>query len=180
MWESCRVSLTSDSPVDDRAATDELNQRSALSFSSLSLSLSPLLRPLYNSPLDDEMLINNRQVKWRQIEISRPVTTEPTRVFLHYAFFSAVYGHAVYPRPPLFILLRGAYCTIKPAILLLRDGRKRLKHGPVRFSLRSFRAPPALEKHRRSTFPGKINLFPRLNREGKPSSGGAQRHRLLP
>lgn len=48
---------------------------------SRSLSPSPLLRPLDNGPLDDGMLINNRQVKWRQIEISRPVTTEPNRGF---------------------------------------------------------------------------------------------------
>lgn len=59
------VSLTSDSPLDERDATDELKQPSAIS-SSLSLPLYISVPPpplLYNSPLDDGLLINNRQVE---------------------------------------------------------------------------------------------------------------------
>lgn len=74
-------------------------------------------------------------------------------------------------RPPLFILLRGAYCTIKPAILLLRDRRKLLKHSPARF-LCVFPSPSCARKHHRSTFPEKINLFPRLSWKEKHSSFG--------
>lgn len=37
-------------------------------------------------------------------------------------------SHTVYTRPPLFILLWSAYCSIKPAILLLRNKRKLIKH----------------------------------------------------
>lgn len=143
--------------MDERAATDELTQLFAISYS-LSLSL------LYNSPLDDGMLINNRQVKWREIEISQLVTAEPNWVFLHYAFFSAVYRHAVYTRPPLFILLRGAYCTIKPAILLLCDGRKLLKHGPAWF-LCVFPSPLL-------RFPGEDRFISALKSKGKHSCFG--------
>lgn len=162
--------LASPLTVDERAATDELNQLSAISS-----SLSPSL--LYNSPLDDGMLINNRQVKWGEIEISQPVTAEPSWLFLRCAFFSAVHRHAVYMRPPLFVLLRAAYCTITPAILLLRDGRKLLKLGPgfLRFSV----PPPALANIAAALSGSKINLFPHSNRKENTLASDPRRG-LLP